>query len=134
LNLAPYAYAVAIGVNTEYQPSNGEEESARSAIAMVVKMNRSLVMKIILLAGAATLALSAAAAFAASPTTMTDPSAAFGQAPAATYGTGGYVFPDDGAPSGDLANPITEPQQQPQQTGRFSHVYLYPPAQDGGAD
>jgi hypothetical protein len=100
---------------------------------MVAKMNRSLVMKIILLAGAATLALSVAA-FAASPTTTTDLSAAFGQAPSATYGTGGYVFPDDGAPSGDLASPITEPQQQPQQTGPFSHVYLYPPAQDGGAD
>ncbi len=92
-------------------------------------------MKTILLAGAAALALSTGAAFAASPNTATpDPSAAFGQPPAPTYGTGGYVFPDDGAPSGDLAGPVTEPQPQPPQTGRFSHVYLYPPAQDGGAD
>jgi hypothetical protein len=91
-------------------------------------------MKSILLAGAATLALTAGTAFAAGPTTTTDPSAAFGQAPTATYGTGGYVFPDDGAPSGTLGIPLPEPQQQPAQTGRFSHVYLYPPAQDSGAD
>jgi hypothetical protein len=101
---------------------------------MVATMNRSLVMKSILLAGAAALALSAGSAFAAGPTMATDPSAAFGQPPAATYGTGGYVFPDDGAPSGDLASPLTEPQQQPAQSGRFSRVYLYPPAQDGGSD
>jgi hypothetical protein len=124
---------VAIGVNTEHQPSNREEAKVRSAIAMVATMNRSLVMKTILLAGAAALALSTASAFAAGPNTATDSSAAFGQ-PSPTYGTGGYVFPDDGAPSGDLASPLTEPQQQPTQTGRFSHVYLYPPAQDGGAD
>jgi hypothetical protein len=121
--------------DTEHQPSNGEEKAVRSAIAMVATMNRSLVMKSILLAGAASLALSAGSAFAASPSTATpDPSAAFGQIPSATYGTGGYVFPDDGAPSGDLATSVMEPQQQPTQTGHFSHVYLYPPAQDGGAD
>jgi hypothetical protein len=91
-------------------------------------------MKYILLAGAATLALSAGSAFAAGPSMATpDPSAAFGQPPAPTYGTGGYVFPDDGSPSGDIGSTIAEPQQ-PAQSGRLSHVYLYPPAQDPGAD
>ena len=90
-------------------------------------------MKSILLAGAATLVLSTASAFAAG--TMTpDPSAAFGQIPSATYGTGGYVFPDEGSPSGELGTLVTEPQQQPAQSGPISHVYLYPPAADGGAD
>jgi hypothetical protein len=126
---------MAMHVDTEHQPSNGEEETVRSAIAMVATTNRSLVMKSILLAGAAALALSAGAAFAAGPSTATpDPSAAFGQPPAPTYGTGGYIFPDDGSPSGDLAGPVTDPQPQPRQTGRFSHVYLYPPSQDPGAD
>jgi hypothetical protein len=92
-------------------------------------------MKTILLAGAATLALSAGSAFAAGPSTATpDPSAAFGQAPAATYGNGGYVFPDEGSPSGVLGTLVTEPQQQQPQSGPFSHVFLYPPAADGGAD
>ena len=90
-------------------------------------------MKSILLAGAATLALSVAA-FAANPNTATDPSTGYGQAPAASYGTGGYVFPDEGSPSGELGNLVTQPQPQPPQTGPFSHVYLFPPAADGGAD
>jgi hypothetical protein len=132
---APYGFSVAMGVDTEHQPSNGEDSSARSAITMVATLNRSPVMKNILLAGAATLALSAGFAFAAGPTLATpDPSAAFGQPPAATYGTGGYAFPDDGSPSGDLATTLTEPQQRPAQTGRLSHTYLFPPAQDPGAD
>jgi hypothetical protein len=123
-------------VDTEHQPSNREEATIRSAIAMVATMNRSLVMKSILFAGAAALALSAGAAFAAGPGAMTpDASAAFGQVPAPTYGAGGYVFPDDGAPSGDLGNnAVAEPQPQPTQSGRFSHVYLYPPSQDAGSD
>jgi hypothetical protein len=125
---------MAIGVDTEHQPSNREEETVRFAIAMVARMDRSHLMKSILLAGAVTLALSAGAAFAAGPTMTTDSSAAFGQVPAATYGQGGYVFPDDGAPSGNLGNSVTEPQQTPPQTGPFSHVYLYPPGQDPGAD
>jgi hypothetical protein len=91
-------------------------------------------MKSIFLAGAAALVLTAGSAFAAGPSMTTDPSAAFGQTPTATYGTGGYVFPEDGAPSGTLATSVPEPQQTPPQAGPFSHVYLYPPAADGGAD
>ena len=75
-------------------------------------------MKNGLIAGAAMLVLSAGTAFAMNPgSATTDPAQAYSQAPV-PYGAGGYVFPDDGSPSG---------------LG-LSHVYLYPPAQDGGAD
>ena len=128
---------VAVIVDTEHQPSNGEEPSVRCAIAMMAPtMNTSLVMKSGLLAGAAMLMLYAGSAFAANPGSMTtDPSAAFGQAtPSVPYGTGGYVYPEDGSPSGDIAAQVAEPQQSPPSNGPFTHVYLYPPAQDGGAD
>jgi hypothetical protein len=104
---------------------------------MAPTMKRSLIMKSGLLAGAAMLMLSAGSAFAATPgSTTTDPTAAFGQAPTVPYGTGGYVYPDDGSPSGDIAAQVTEPQQPPPPNGPFTHVYLYPPAQaqDGGQD
>ena len=93
-------------------------------------------MKSGLFAGAAMLMLYAGSAFAANPGSMTtDPSAAFGQAtPSVPYGTGGYVYPEDGSPSGDIAAQVAEPQQSPPSNGPFTHVYLYPPAQDGGAD
>ena len=93
-------------------------------------------MKSGLLAGAAMLMLYAGSAFAANPGSMTtDPSTAFGQAaPSVPYGTGGYVYPEDGSPSGDIAAQVAEPQQSPPSNGPFTHVYLYPPAQDGGAD
>jgi hypothetical protein len=91
-------------------------------------------MKNGLIAGAAMLVLSAGSAFAMNPGSATaDPAQAYSQAPA-PYGAGGYVFPDEGSPSGDIGTSVTEPQQP--SSGRFglSHVYLYPPAQDGGAD
>jgi hypothetical protein len=118
--------------NTEHQPSNGEEPGVRCAIAMMAPtMKRSLVMKSGLLAGAAMLLL-AGSAFAANPgSTTTDPSAAFGQTtPTVPYGTGGYVYPEDGSPSGDIAAQVTEPQQPPPANGPFTYVYLYKSALD----
>src|SRR5262249_8878971 len=118
-------------VKTEHQPSNGEEIAIRCAVAMMAPtMKRSLVMKSGLFAGAAMLLLSAGAAFAANPgSTTTDPTAAFGsQVPTVNYGSGGYVYPQDGSPSGDIAAPVAEPQQSPPSNGPFTHVYLYPPA------
>jgi hypothetical protein len=129
---------VAMVVDTEHQPSNGEGPGVQCAIAMValmMKVKRSLVMKSGLLASAAILMLSAGYAFAANPgSTTTDPTAAFGQAPSVPYGSGGYVYPQDGSPSGDIAAQVAEPQQPPPSSGALTHVYLYPPAQDGGAD
>jgi hypothetical protein len=122
---------------TKTRPSNGEEPIARHCHCNDGEGDddeEESRMKSGLLAGAAMLMLSAGSAFAANPgPTTTDPATAFGQVPSIPYGTGGYVFPDDGAPSGDLGS-VVEPQQPPPPNGPISHVYLYPPAQDGGAD
>jgi hypothetical protein len=91
-------------------------------------------MKNGLIAGAAMLVLSAGSAFAVNPgSATTDPTQAYNSQAPVPYGAGGYVFPDDGSPSGDVGTSVTEPQQPPSGLG-LSHVYLYPPAQDGGAD
>jgi hypothetical protein len=44
----------------------------------------------------------------------------------------GYVFPNDGSPSGD--QPTARSEAVPQGPGRFSRIYLYPPSEgsDGG--
>ena len=124
---APYGLLVAMSVDTKHQPSNGRNEKGtirhrddgddeqepryekhstcrRSDVGTICRC----------LCGRSQHA--------------TDPSTGYGQAPAATYGTGGYVFPDEGSPSGELGNLVTQPQPQPPQTGPFSHVYLFPPA------
>src|SRR5262245_18160627 len=82
-----------------------------------------------ILATAAALAVSTGAAFAAGPT------APASQQPPPNGFYSGYLFPDDGSPSGDEpeAIPVLVP---PTPTGigglSFTHIYLYPPAE--GAD
>jgi hypothetical protein len=95
-------------------------------------------MRSALIAGAATLVLSAGSAFAADASSATTGAArGSSQAPLGMYVTNGYVFPGDGSPSGEWVAPAV-PQRPAQTTGHFafSHVYLYPPAQgnDGNSD
>jgi opacity protein-like surface antigen len=87
-----------------------------------------------LLATAAALTLSTASAMAAGPdaTTTVSPATSPPAAASGYYGyySSGYLFPDDGSPSGD--EPMVRPLPVPQGPGIFSHVYLYPPSE--GAD
>ena len=80
-------------------------------------------MKCILLASATTLLLSVGSASAAS-LFATD---------AASFGMGyvsGYVFPNDGSPSGDAPTAVySPPPTQADGHFHFSRVYLYPPAE-----
>ena len=79
-------------------------------------------MKRFLIAAAALLSLSAGAAFAqsAAPGTMsTNPSVA---------GAGGYLFPNEAEEP--FAPQTIAPAQEP---GAISHIFLFPPADDGEA-
>ena len=78
------------------------------------------------LAAAAALGLSAGSAMAAQPqpAPIAAPNGYYG------YYSSGYLFPDDGSPSGD--QPTARALPVPSGTGIFSHVYLYPPSE--GAD
>ena len=90
-------------------------------------------MKRYFLATAAVLGLSAGSALAAGPdatTTTVAPTATPLGAASAYYGySSGYVFPDDGSPSGTqpMAHAVAQPRH-----GIFTEIYLYPPAE--GAD
>jgi hypothetical protein len=87
-------------------------------------------MKRYFLATAAVLSLSAGSALAAgpdAPTTTVAPATPPVAAASAYYGyTSGYVFPNDGSPSGtqSMARAVPQPGH-----GIFSEVYLYPPAE-----
>jgi hypothetical protein len=84
-----------------------------------------------LLAAVAGLALSAGSALAAGPDANATAVPA-GQPVAGVSGyygyySSGYLFPDDGSPSGDQAT--ARPVQQPQGPGLFSRIYLFPPSE-----
>jgi len=93
-----------------------------------------MMMQRYLLATAAALALSTGSALAAGPDGITTVSPATSPTAAASgyygYYSSGYLFPDDGSPSGD--QPTARALPVPSGTGIFSHVYLYPPSE--GAD
>jgi hypothetical protein len=111
-------------------PPSEEDERDRTVIDMMMA-KRSSVMKGTLIAGAVALALSASSAFAQSASlNATEAVPATGQAPAMTYGTSGYVFPDDGSPSGVEVTPVV-PQAPTQHAGHLglSRIYLYPPSE-----
>jgi len=80
-------------------------------------------MKRYLIAAAALLSLSAGATFAQSPALGTTMPAA----PSAA-GAGGYLFPNDA--DEPMAPPTVAPTQEP---GAISHIFLFPPADDGEA-
>jgi hypothetical protein len=85
-------------------------------------------MKSALIAGAATLLLSAGSAFAAgASSTMT------GATPAVTSGTNGYVYPDYSSSPGVWTAPAVPPARAAGHFGR-SRVYLYPPNEGGNED
>jgi hypothetical protein len=84
-------------------------------------------MKSALIAGAATLLLSAGSAFAAGASSATT-----GAAPAVTSGTSGYVYPDSSSP-GVWTTPAVPPARAAGHFGR-SRVYLYPPNEGGNED
>ena len=89
-------------------------------------------MKPALLAAVAALLLSTGSVLAApNATTTVTPSYQPPVAAESSYYTyySGYVFPDDGSPSG--TEPMAKPIPQPS-TGLFTRIYLYPPAE--GAD
>jgi hypothetical protein len=76
------------------------------------------------------LALSAGGALAQSPVTNTTTAPA-GQPVASANGyygyySSGYVFPNEGSPSGDDA--MARPVPQPQGPGLLTRVYLFPPS------
>ena len=90
-------------------------------------------MKRYFLATAAVLSLSAGSALAAGPDATTTPVAPATQpvaAASAYYGyssySSGYVFPDDGSPSGTQAMAHAVPQPR---HGIFTEIYLYPPSE-----
>ena len=84
-------------------------------------------MRSALIAGAATLLLSAGSAFAAGAS-----STATGVPPAVAPETSGYVYPDSHSLSGDWRGTTVPPAPT---TGHFnrSRIYLYPPS-DGSDD
>ncbi len=88
-------------------------------------------MKRYLLAAAAVLPLSTGSVLAAGSDAGT--AATQASPPVATangyygYYSSGYLFPNDGSPSGD--QPMARPSPPQQASGIFSRVYLYPPAE-----
>jgi hypothetical protein len=103
---------------------------AEAAQEPSVKLDRRKIMKRYFLATAAVLSLSAGSALAAGPdatTTTVAPATPPVAAASAYYGyTSGYVFPNDGSPSGtqSMAHAVPQPGH-----GIFSEIYLYPPAE-----
>ncbi|MEJ0017712.1 MAG: hypothetical protein WDN25_14340 [Acetobacteraceae bacterium] len=89
-------------------------------------------MKRLLLASAAGLAVTTGAAFAAGV-----PGTPGTAQPAQDSFYSGYLFPDDGSPSGDEPTAIPVPQPStPTGIGglNFTHIFLFPPSEgaDGG--
>jgi len=86
-----------------------------------------------LFATVAALAVSTGAAFAADT-----PVVPAYQQPATSGFATGYLFPDDGSPSGDEPMAHVIPQQTPSGVGglSYSHVWLFPPSEgsDSGQD
>jgi hypothetical protein len=88
-------------------------------------------MKRYLLTSGAALILSTGGVLAAGPAPTTAVAPAAPQAavsPYYGYYNSGYVFPDDGSPSGN--QPMARAVQEPPE-GIFSRIYLYPPAEGG---